>query len=177
VRLTDFEKVSFHSDSPKMVKEKEVGPPTLIAPANMAPIVASGPHPVGFSWSPVGRVNTFHIRISRNPYFSSTVFDRVVSGTQVQVVGLGEGPYYWLVQTVGPDGRQSAESEKNRLTVIVKAKQASPIVKAKQAPPIVKAKQPPPIALEPRRTSDRAARFSKEDSRMMDVYSPEYRGP
>ena len=56
VRLTDFERVSFHSDSPEMVKEKEVGPPTLIAPANMAPIVA--PHPVGFSRSPVGKVNT-----------------------------------------------------------------------------------------------------------------------
>ncbi len=59
VRLTDFEKVSFHSDSPKMVKEKEVGPPTLIAPANMAPpIVAPGPPAVGFSRSPVGKVNT-----------------------------------------------------------------------------------------------------------------------
>jgi len=123
VRLTDFEKVSFQTESPKMVKEKEVGPPTLIAPANMAPLVALGPHPVAFSWSPVEKQNTFHIRISRNPYFSSTVFDRVVKGTDVQVAGLSEGAYYWMVQTVAADGKQSVESEKNRFTVIAKAKQ------------------------------------------------------
>jgi hypothetical protein len=122
VRLSDFEKVSFQAESPKMVKEKEVTPPTLIAPANMAPILAPRPHPVDFSWSPVGKLNTFHIRVSRNPYFSSTVFDRVVQGTEVQVVGLAEGPYYWVVQTVGPDGKQSVESEKNRFTVIPKSK-------------------------------------------------------
>ena len=127
VRLTDFEKVSFQSDSPKMVKEKEVSPPTLIAPANMAPIVAAGSHPVAFSWSPVGKGNAFHMRISRNPYFSSTVFDRVVPGTDVQVLGLSEGPYYWVVQTVGPEGKQSVESEKNRFTVISKASQEASI--------------------------------------------------
>ena len=127
VRLSDFEKVSFQSSSPKMVKEKEVGPPVLIAPSNMAPILAPGEHPVPFSWSPAGKSNTFHIRISRNPYFSSTVFDRVVQGTDVQVVGLTEGPYYWVVQAVGPDGRQSVESEKNRFTVLPKAKQEASI--------------------------------------------------
>ena len=127
VRLTDFEKVSFQSASPKMVKEKEISPPTLIAPANMAPILAPGSHPVSFSWSPAGKGNAFHVRISRNPYFSSTVFDRVVRGTDVQVVGLSEGPYYWVVQTVGPDGRQSVESEKNRFTVVPKAKQVASI--------------------------------------------------
>jgi hypothetical protein len=127
VRLADFEKVSFQSESAKMVKEKEIGPPTLIAPANMAPILAPGSQPLGFSWSPAGKVNTFHIRISRNPYFSSTVFDRVVQGTQVQVAGLSGGPYYWVVQTVGPEGKQSVESEKNRFTVIPKAKQEASI--------------------------------------------------
>ena len=106
-----------------MVKEKDVSPPTLIAPSNMAPLLAPGMHPVTFSWSPAGKGNIFHIRISRNPYFSSTVFDRVVQGTDAQVVGLSEGPYYWVVQTVGPDGKQSVESEKNRFTVLPKARQ------------------------------------------------------
>ena len=127
VRLTDFEKVSFQSASPKMLKEKDLSPPTLIAPANMAPILAAGSHPVSFSWSPVGKGNSYHMRISRNPYFSSTVFDRVVPGTDVQVLGLTDGPYYWMVQTVGSDGKQSVESEKNRFTVISKARQEGSI--------------------------------------------------
>jgi len=127
VRLTDFEKVSFQSASPKMVKEKDLTPPTLIAPANMAPILAAGSHPVSFSWSPVGKGSSYHMRISRNPYFSSTVFDRVVPGTDVQVLNLTDGPYYWVVQTVGPDGKQSVESEKNRFSVISKARQEASI--------------------------------------------------
>jgi hypothetical protein len=127
VRLTDFEKVSFQSASPKMVKEKDLSPPTLIAPANMAPILAAGSHPVSFSWSPVGKGSSYHMRISRNPYFSSTVFDRVVPGTDVQVLNLTDGPYYWVVQTVGPDGKQSVESEKNRFSVMSKARQEASI--------------------------------------------------
>jgi len=127
VRLSGFEKVSFQSESSKMVKEKEIAPPTLIAPTNMAPIVAPGEHPVNFSWSPAAKGYKYHIRISRNPYFSSTVFDREVKTPDVQVVGLGEGAYYWLVQTVAPDGKQSVESDKNRFTIIAKSKQESSI--------------------------------------------------
>ena len=38
VQLTDYERVSFKSEAPTMTKEKEIAPPTLIAPANMIPI-------------------------------------------------------------------------------------------------------------------------------------------
>ena len=127
VRLSDFEKVTFQVESAKMTKEKELGPPTLIAPTNMAPLVSPGARPVSFSWSPVGQGNRYRIRISRSAYFSSTVFDRVLSATEVQVSGLTEGPYYWLVQTVGQDGKQSVESDKNRFTIIAKAKQENSI--------------------------------------------------
>src|SRR6266576_2802759 len=41
VRLTNYEKVSFRGDS-KMQKKKEIGPPTLISPANMMPIFVAG---------------------------------------------------------------------------------------------------------------------------------------
>ncbi|MGC2323830.1 MAG: hypothetical protein WA463_14465 [Terriglobales bacterium] len=127
VRLTDFEKVSFQAESSPMTKEKELEPPTLIGPANMAPLVAPGARPVTFSWSPVGKGTHYRVRIARNPYFTSTLFDRVVPGTGVQVTGLSEGPYYWVVQTVGQDGKQSVESEKNRFTIIAKAKQEDSI--------------------------------------------------
>lgn len=127
VRLSDYEKVSFQAESQSMMKEKELGPPTLIAPTNMAPLIALGNHGVTFSWSPVGKGNRYRIRIARNPYFSSTLFDRVVPGTTMQVAGLTDGPYYWAVQTVGQDGKQSVESDKNRFTVIAKTKQEESI--------------------------------------------------
>lgn len=124
VRLTEFEKVSFQAASPQMLKAKEVGPPTLIAPANMMPIFITGVvHVVTFSWSPVDTISNYHVRVSRNPYFSSTVVDKKVKGTDMQIAGLGEGAYYWTVQSLEGSGKESVESEKNRFTLIAKGPQ------------------------------------------------------
>ena len=126
VHLSDFEKVSFQADAPKMEKEKEVRPPTLIAPANMMPIFSTpgaAAKPVSFSWTPIANSRAYHLRVSRNPYFSSLVFDKRVAGAEVQVSGLTEGAYYWSVQSVDEGGRESLESEKNRFTIIPKGAQ------------------------------------------------------
>ncbi len=122
VKLGAYESVSFTADSKTMTKLKELAPPTLIAPANVAPIfvnLQSG-GVVDFSWSPVADALLYHLRISRNPYFSSTVFDKKVPVPQMKVPGLAEGAYYWTVQSVDAGGQESVESEKNRFTVIAK---------------------------------------------------------
>jgi hypothetical protein len=122
VRLTNYEKVSFRGDS-KMQKKKEIGPPTLISPANMMPIFVAGTSkPVEFSWTPMANTAAYRLKVSRNPYFSSTVFDHRVPSTNVALPGLSEGAYYWEVQSVDAGGRESVESEKNRFTVIPKGK-------------------------------------------------------
>jgi hypothetical protein len=69
----------------------------------------------------------YHLRVSRNPYFSSLVYDRRISGSDAQVSGMGEGAYYWSVQAVDDQGRESVESEKNRFTIISKGKQTEAI--------------------------------------------------
>jgi hypothetical protein len=122
VKLGEWERVTFKVDSPSMSKQKELAPPTLIAPANMVPlfVAPASPSPIDFSWSPIVNSHSYHVRISRNPYFSSTVFDRKVPVTGVKVSGLAEGAYYWTVQSVDAGGRESVESEKNRFTVIAK---------------------------------------------------------
>jgi hypothetical protein len=120
VRLADYERVSFKADSPRMAKSKEIAPPTLIAPANMMPIFTSGQVPVVFDWTPVPNSNGYRLRISRNPYFSSTVYDRKVSVAQAKIPGLGEGAYYWSVQSLDAGGKESVESERNRFTIIAK---------------------------------------------------------
>jgi hypothetical protein len=60
------------------------------------------------------------VRVSRNPYFSSVVLERKVNQPGLQVQGLPEGAYYWVVQSIDANGRMSIESEKNRFTVIPK---------------------------------------------------------
>ncbi|MGZ4831326.1 MAG: FecR domain-containing protein [Terriglobales bacterium] len=129
VKLGEYERVSFTQESKKLTKLKEVAPPTLIAPANVAPIFVNmqAGGLVDFVWSPVRDSVQYHVRISRNPYFSSTVYDKRTPLPQVKVPGLAEGAYYWTVQSVDADGKESVESEKNRFTVIAKGTESSEI--------------------------------------------------
>src|SRR5438132_1484401 len=121
VHLADFEKVSFQAESGRMEKAKEIGPPTPISPANMMPIFsADGGKAVDFSWTPMANAAGYRLRVSRNPFFSSTIIDKKVPTAEVEVSGLSEGAYYWAVQSYDQNGKESMESEKNRFTIIAK---------------------------------------------------------
>jgi len=121
LHLADYQRASFQEDSPRMAKTQEIGPPTPIAPANMMPIFSSGgSKTVEFSWTPMPNAAGYRFRISRNPYFSSTIVDRKVNTADVIVSGLSEGAYYWVVQSYDAKEQSSLESEKNRFTIIPK---------------------------------------------------------
>lgn len=129
VKLAEYEKVSFQLDSPQMSKTKEIGPPILIEPANMYPVVVnSSTKPVNFSWTPMENVKQYRVKLSKNPYFSSYVLNTLVDSAQIQLTNLAEGAYYWEVQSIGQNGKESVESEKNRFTLIVKREDQSNIV-------------------------------------------------
>ncbi len=122
VRVTDYERLTFSADAAHMTKTKEIAPPVLITPANMAPIFTGGqPKALEFTWSPVQTARLYRLRVSKNPYFSSTVFDKRAPTPNMSVPGLTDGAYYWLVQSVDDNGRESIESERNRFTIIAKA--------------------------------------------------------
>jgi FecR protein len=125
VQLANWEKVSFRQEEAHMEKAKGTGPPTPISPANMAPIFTSGEttKDVEFSWTAMANASGYRLRISRNPYFSSTLVDKRVSTADVTVTSLGEGAYYWVVQSYEASGKESVESEKSRFTIIPKGKQ------------------------------------------------------
>ena len=122
VKLGSYEKVTFQADAPTMTKAKELSPPTLITPANMTPVFGGTAMHVDFSWTPVDNTRAYHVKVSKNPYFSSVVFDKQVTGTELHLGNLPEGAYYWLVTSIGTSGKESIESEKNRFTVVPKGK-------------------------------------------------------
>ena len=124
VQLADWEKVSFQADSPRMARLKEVGPPTPISPANMAPIFAQSgqERTVEFSWTKMANAVGYRLRVSKNPYFSSVVVDQRVDKTETKVPSLSEGAYYWEIQSYDQDGKESVESEKNRFTILPRGK-------------------------------------------------------
>jgi len=122
VSLSNWERVSFRADPRPLVRVKEIGPPTLIQPANMSPVyISQTGKSIDFSWSPVPNVRGYRVRVSKNPYFSSLVVDRVVQGTDTRVLGLKEGGYYWVVTSLDASGRESVESERNQFSVVAKA--------------------------------------------------------
>jgi hypothetical protein len=129
VQLANWEKVNFHQEEAHMEKTKGIGPPTPISPANMAPLFTSGEttKDVEFSWTPMANAVGYRLRLSRNPYFSSTLLDKRVSTADVTVTSLGEGAYYWVVSSYESSGKESVESEKNRFTIIAKGKQTEAI--------------------------------------------------
>lgn len=121
VSLGSYERVAFKADSRFMTKTKELGPPTLITPANMMPIFVSGKQTrVSFTWTPVDSAVGYRVRVSKNPYFSSTLMDKKVAESEVNVNAMPEGAYYWVVTAFDGKGKESIESEKNRFTVIPK---------------------------------------------------------
>jgi hypothetical protein len=122
LQLAGWEKASFKPTSGRLEKVREIGPPTPISPANMMPIfISHDPKPIEFSWTPMANAKAYRLQISRNPYFSSLILDRKVNSADVMVGGLNEGPYYWMVRSLDAQEKESAESEKNRFTVIAKA--------------------------------------------------------
>ena len=128
VRLADWEKASFSSQSKTMEKGKEIGPPTPISPANMMPIFSSGESkPVEFSWTPMKNASGYRLKIARNPYFSNNIVDRRVDTADVLVSGLTDGAYYWLVQSIDAEDKTSIESERNRFTIVPKGKDTAAI--------------------------------------------------
>jgi hypothetical protein len=120
--LSSWERASFAAAGSPMRKEKEAGPPTLITPANLAPVYTNtSSRAVEFAWTPVPNTRAYRIRVSKNPYFSSIVLDRVTKDTTLRVPGLKEGGYYWVVTSVDAAGRESVESEHNQFTVLARA--------------------------------------------------------
>lgn len=78
---------------------------------------------VEFAWTPMANAKGYRLRISHNPYFSSLLLDRKVESASVVVTGLPQGAYYWSIQSYEASGKESVESEKNRFTIIARAKE------------------------------------------------------
>jgi hypothetical protein len=126
-RLAENERVAFKQDQPGMNKTREIGAPTLVDPPNMqSEFVANDSQEVVFTWSETPNVKGYRIRISQNPYFSSVMLDAKVPEAQVKLKGFAEGAYYWVVQAIGPNGKESVESERNKFQIVFKKGDETP---------------------------------------------------
>ncbi len=120
VTLGTYEQVSFRGEAGSMSRQRVMGPPLLLIPANQAPVVATEGQAsrVTFSWTPVPSAKAYRLRISSSPIFSSRVYDRHVASSTVKVNGLPEGTYYWAVSSLDTKNRESQTSDANKFTLL-----------------------------------------------------------
>ncbi len=122
IKMVENEKVAFTSDSEKMVKTREIGPPVLMDPKS-GDNVPLDPKSKGItlSWAPVDGVRSFNIRISRNQYFTANQIvleKKDWPHLELLLQNLSPGSYWWEVQSVADNGKISASSEHNKFTVV-----------------------------------------------------------
>jgi len=120
LRLGQYDQVTFNAAQPGMIRQTVIAPPTLEAPPNMALTVSKDPKTtsVDFAWHPVPGAVAYHLMISPSGMFSNLVAEKKLQGTSLQVSGLDEGTYYWVVTAIDGKGVESQPSEPNRFNLV-----------------------------------------------------------
>jgi hypothetical protein len=129
LKIGENEKLAFTTDSPNMVKTKEIGPPVLMDPKS-GDNVQLDPKSKGITltWAPVDGIHSFHVRVSRNQFFTGPlVVDQNWTHLELVLANLPPGSYWWEVQSVSDNGKLSSGSERNKFTVVPYAENGAKI--------------------------------------------------
>lgn len=122
--LGQYEKVSLPKPGAPagatMTRERFMGPPLLMSPANLSPLVVTDPkaYTVNLSWTEVPDASGYRVRVSTTSIFSRTVIDRVTKTNSMKLPGLPEGTYYWAVTTVGDKNKESDNSDVSKFMIV-----------------------------------------------------------
>lgn len=121
VRLGQYDQVAFDATQPGLIRTRVIAPPSLVSPPNMALTVTRDPKttPINFSWQAVPDAVAYRLQVSPSGMFSNLVTDKKIThGTSVDVSGLDEGTYYWVVSSIDSKGVESQPSEPNRFNLV-----------------------------------------------------------
>jgi hypothetical protein len=123
IDLTQYEKATI-PNSGAIQKTNVLAPPELVAPLNLAPIIAENPKtsPVHFEWKPVQDAVAYTLRVSTTAMFTKAVKEAKVSGTGTEIVGLDPGDYFWNVTAMDGKKQTSEVSEIFKFTLVAQGK-------------------------------------------------------
>lgn len=129
MELGQYEKVSFSGEQP-MRRQRAMGPPLLLRPANLTPLMVSDPKTtsLNFAWTPVPGAKAYRVRISANSIFSSMAYDKQTKTNSLKVTGLPEGTYYWAVSSIGANDKESENSDASKFTLVRQPSQKDEIL-------------------------------------------------
>jgi len=126
IDLGQWEKATIPSNG-VIQKSNVLAPPDLVAPLNLAPIIAENPRisPVRFEWKPVQDAVSYTLRISTTAMFTKTVKEAKVGTTAVEITGLDPGDYFWNVSATDGKKQTSEVSEIFKFTLVAQGKSQS----------------------------------------------------
>jgi FecR protein len=124
IDLAQYEKATI-PNSGAILRSTVLAPPDLVAPLNLAPIIAENPRSatVHFEWKPVPDAVSYTLKVSRTAMFTSTVFDKKeIKGTSLDIAGLDAGDYFWNVMATDAKKQSSEVSEIFKFTLVARGK-------------------------------------------------------
>ena len=123
IELAQWEKASFASGGP-IQKTNVLAPPDLVAPLNLAPIIAENPKtsPVHFEWKAVQDAVSYTIRVSTTSMFTKMVKEAKVTSPALDVTGLDAGDYFWNVTATDAKKQTSEVSETFKFSLVAQGK-------------------------------------------------------
>jgi hypothetical protein len=126
IDLVAFEKATIPNGG-AIQKSNVLAPPDLIAPINLAPIIAEDPKisPIRFEWKPVQDAVSYTLRVSTTSMFTKTVKEASVHGTAVEITGLDSGDYFWNVTATDGKKQTSEVGEIFKFTLVAQGKSQS----------------------------------------------------
>jgi hypothetical protein len=123
IDLVQYEKATIPSTG-AIQKTNVLAPPDLVAPLNLAPIIAENPKTasVHFEWKPVPEAVSYTLKISTTAMFTKMVKDANTKGTAVDIIGLDPGDYFWSVTATDSKKQTSEVSEIFKFTFVAQGK-------------------------------------------------------
>ena len=85
LQLGQYDRVSFASQKPGLIRGKVIAPPSLLTPQNMDLKLVADPRstPFDFSWTEVPEAQAYHLQVSPSVMLSNFVVDRKVTRTDL----------------------------------------------------------------------------------------------
>jgi hypothetical protein len=123
IDLAQYEKATIPNTG-AIQKTNVLAPPDLVAPLNLAPIIAENPKtaPVHFEWKPVPEAVSYTLKISTTAMFTKMVKDATTKGTGVDIIGLDPGDYFWNVTATDGKKQTSEVGEIFKFTLVAQGK-------------------------------------------------------
>jgi hypothetical protein len=123
IELAQWEKASFSNGGP-IQKSTVLAPPDLVAPLNLAPIIAENPKTssIHFEWKPVQDAVSYTLRVSTTSMFTKMAKEAKVSSPTLDVTGLESGDYFWNVTATDAKKQTSEVSETFKFSVVAQGK-------------------------------------------------------